>query len=659
MNKHFVLLVFCYLFFTPGYAQHQQKLDSLFNCLTKTTNDSSVVKTYLDISNQFLDNDARKALHYNDSALSLLEKSPVASLEVKGYYQRSIIQMNLGNLEEAERSVLRAIELGEITHNIEQQGSNYNRLGAIYENMGQLDKTLKAYLRALELFKITNELRGIGSCLNRIGNFHNRRESYPEAIKYYTEALSIFQQLNNKDQLASVYNNLGVAYFNLRQFINALQYYNRSVQILKETHEFRQLASRDLNIGKVYKELKQPDKALHFLEDAYTNAVRYENKNIESQVHLQKGLIFMDLKKLITAIEEFDKGVAIAKTMKSPGLEMQFYENLSSAYVQLNQFKEAYYFQRNHHALKDSLFTIEKNRQISLMETRFESERKEQTISILKAETKNKSLQFLTLFCIAGLLIVSLVLVVLNYRGRQRTMRLINQQQEELNKRHIADLLKEHELKAIRNLMEGQEQERIRVSKELHDGIGGTLAAIKMNLLKYQSSYEESNMLHQTLERIDEVCQEVRHISHNLAPPEFFNSALTEITKNFITNAINERSILASFEFFPEEEINTLSQPVQIELYRIIQELVMNIIKHANAKHLGIFITHHENYINLMIEDDGIGFDPKNQKNGIGLKSIQNRIQGLNGEWTIDSKPGKGTIVNVDIPTDGEYHGKP
>lgn len=209
--------------------------------------------------------------------------------------------------------------------------------------------------------------------------------------------------------------------------------------------------------------------------------------------------------------------------------------------------------------------------------------------------------------------------------------------------------LQVQEQKKIEAVIESQEKERKRIAEELHDSVGQMLALIKLNLSGMESSEELPNpeinqLIIKTSQLLDESIDEVRTISHSLMPPDLKNKSLTEISENLL-----KRNGL-EYQFQTYGLTDNLSEAIKFTLYRIIQEIMHNIIKHASAKHIDMSITRTDDGINLMVEDDGIGFNTSLVNSGLGLKNIHSRVKLLNGYFDVDSSLNRGTIYNVTIP---------
>ena len=221
-----------------------------------------------------------------------------------------------------------------------------------------------------------------------------------------------------------------------------------------------------------------------------------------------------------------------------------------------------------------------------------------------------------------------------------------SQFQKKLNLQEKEKILKEQELKEMSALINGQNIERNRIAKDLHDGVAGDLAGIKLLLAK-ENTYLKNENLQKIQENLSEVFQEIRKISHNLS----INNIKEKTLKNLLSDLKDSYQQRNEFSFdvyiYPENAIDDLDEIKKLNIYRILQELLHNISKHAKATEVELSINRHHNDINIIIVDNGVGFDV--HKKGIGLKNIEERMKIISGEMNIQSEMNKGTSVIIDI----------
>lgn len=651
MTKFKAHVITCLILWSITLHAQQKAIDSL-NLLinSKEISDSLRIEAMVELSSTLRYSDYEQALKVNDEALTQSRRVKLISTEASAYITRALIHAQTGNLDSAKHFCHRAIALSKGISDDLHMALAYNVLGSVNLSQGNYANALRAYTDGLEKFKSISNESGVAATLNRIGNFYLKRKQYSRSRNYYEQSLSVFEKLKRHDQITGILNNIGVSYYQENNFARALEYFSRSTEILNEHSMPEKLAIRELNIGKTNTHLRKYEAADLYLKKALAHSEQYNNQIVMCQSLLNLGILKRLQNDNTTALTYLTQGLQLAKSMHDHDTEIDFYESIAKSHASLNQFEQAYNYYQKFDFLKDSLLNIEKDREVLILQNQFEAKQNEQKISLLQHEAEKKNIILAALILGSLLLILSMVLVLINYKNKQRSLRLIHQQKEEISRQQISELLKDQELNSIKNKLEGQENERKRIAQELHDGIGGTLASIKMNLLGIEtSSGPIKEKLNDVILRLDNACEEVRMTSHNLIPPVLHNSALTEVIKNFVYEVIGSKEIIVNYEFYPKKQIEAIDKNIQVDIYRIIQELVTNAIKHAQASEINIYLTMHDDYVNLMVEDDGIGFRNDGKQNGIGLKNIQSRVATLDGKITIDTNIGKGTNVIIDL----------
>ncbi|WP_231891965.1 sensor histidine kinase, partial [Tenacibaculum ovolyticum] len=247
------------------------------------------------------------------------------------------------------------------------------------------------------------------------------------------------------------------------------------------------------------------------------------------------------------------------------------------------------------------------------------------------------------------IILIPIILFLIVYYQKLQTQSLLNKQQEALRQKEMTSILQAQELELIKNTIIVQNKERDRIARELHDSIGGNIAGIKLQMNNLIDSNPEVSSL---LEQLEKTYQHVRDISHSLIPDEFKENNFTVLVKNYIATLNQNNTVLINFEAYPEKTVNALNYTLQSNLLNIIKELITNAFKHANAVEidLQISILKNENSIELLYEDDGIGFDLEKTNKGIGIQNIEHRVKIFKGVFSIDSALNRGTVITISIP---------
>ncbi|WP_281989491.1 ATP-binding protein [Aquimarina aggregata] len=245
------------------------------------------------------------------------------------------------------------------------------------------------------------------------------------------------------------------------------------------------------------------------------------------------------------------------------------------------------------------------------------------------------------------IILIPIIVLLYVYFQKLRAQHKLRDKQEEINQQKVTSLIKNQELKLIKASIAGEHKERERIAQELHDSIGGNLSSIKLQLANFnEGTFNYDKIVNQ----IDETYELARDMSHNLIPKKFAQNPFTNLIEEYVENLNSTRNHHIICDLYPVEELNMINENLQVEVFKIIQELLTNTIKHANADKITIQLNLFEDTIKLLFEDDGVGFVVSKNRLGIGLTNIKNRLKKLTGVMHIDSTPKRGTIVNIDIP---------
>jgi two-component system NarL family sensor kinase len=313
---------------------------------------------------------------------------------------------------------------------------------------------------------------------------------------------------------------------------------------------------------------------------------------------------------------------------------------LSRLYFNQNKSDEAYLLLQESIIIKDSIINESSEQKIAELQAQFDTEKKKEQIAQQQLKISKRNVLLVVLLAV---LVLSFFLFRLFY------YRYKFKQEQKLQQ----ELVKE-ELKRSKAILESEENERQRLARELHDGVGQLLSASKLNLSSLTSNKctpEEKLRLQQSMDTLDDSIKEIRYISHNMVPDVLLNFGFVRAVQDFISRVNQTNKLKIHFESNGFEE-SMLDNTGKLMLYRIIQESVNNTIKYAEATQISIQLSADTTEISLLMEDNGKGFDvdEAKQKGGIGLRNIQLRTDYLKGKLDIESSPKNGTTIIIEIP---------
>lgn len=520
--------------------------------------------------------------------------------------------------------------------------------GLTYAMDEQSAKAFYSYLKSRDAYHEIDSL-GLEANLNlQLAGLISSEEVENVDYKPYLDAfLAYAKQQDDPALLAKAYLQAGSSLIE-KLPSKTLSYFKKALKQSEIIADTIMVAKTHHNIGVVYAEkLKKLDSALYH----YALAEKVYRKNqlhtFLAYIYNNQAAVYKMQERYDLAIESYLKADSLPLDEYRKGTKSIFYKNLSEAYASNGEFEKALDYTNLQRSTEDSLLQTENQTQIRAIERKYNVERQE-NLNLKLRQNRNR--------WVAALIAATLLLIIafVSYRNAV-VKRKLAEQERNLNEEKLNKALKEHELDSLDAMLIGQEKERRRIANDLHDNLGGLLATLKLHFqnfkVKTDRLREEEDALYNTTdELIDEAYQKVRTMAHakNAGLPA--KEGLLPAVKNFAAKvSIANRLVIEVIDYGMDTR---LENNVEITIFRIIQELITNIIKHAEAKHAVIYLTQHEDKINVMVEDNGLGFDLKqvNFNKGMGISSIQTRVDNLNGTFKVDSSPGRGTTIIIDIP---------
>lgn len=519
-----------------------------------------------------------------------------------------------------------------------------------------IDKNDKAYTDFLRSKKLYLSIDSIDKAMDinlDIYNLITAQEHHSDAYKKYFDEFFTYAK-KKKDPLK-----LAKCYLALGEFDYEKNEPRKSLINLKKALSFQsQIKERDINtsvtglMAVIYNEqLNKPDSALYYLNQQLPDIKKYGAIEDLCYNYMNQAASYYYLGNYPKAIEYLKLADNLPLNKYKTKTNQYIYEFLYKNYDAAGDHTNAYKYLQLTKNLSDSINIAEQNIAINDIHTKYRTKEKELENNLLKSEIKiNKVMLYTTIgLLIAGFIIA--LLLINNARRREK----ISKQEKLIEQQKLEKALKDYELHSIDMILEGQEKERQRIANDLHDNLGSMLATLKLNfenlkLRKNELKDEENKLYDRTDELIEEAYQKVRRLAHAKNAGVFASEGLIPAIEKLAEKiSIPEKLQIQVIAFgFKERLENTL----EIAIFRTVQELATNIIKHSRATEATIHLTDHEDNLNIIIEDNGVGFDRKkiDTADGMGLQNIKKKIVQLGGNFEIDSTPGKGTTIIIDIP---------
>jgi signal transduction histidine kinase len=624
--------------------------DSLLNVLHSAKEDTNKVLLYINTGQQYENNQPDSAAYYYTRA-KLLSEQLNYTVGIIKYISNITYILNLqGKTDSSLKLNLYSVELARKINDKKRIAFGLSNVGTSYLDMEQYENAADYFLQAIKILEESGLKQYLSVLYNNLSILYEKMMQYDKSVQYGQQAVDISRALNDSSNLCIALNTLSVPLIGNNRHTEAIPYLRESLRICELINNTYLRESCLINLATVYD--KTGKAAEHFLyaSQALQLAKELEDKDGIAEGYALLASYYLHQLQWEKAKTNALQSLQIAKESGQPGNEKNALQLLADISLGLHDI-DAY---RNYRKQEDSVEALMLNRQITRntqeLETKYETEKKNGQIKELE---KDKEIQALSLrqkntlnYLLTGLIITILAISLLGYRNYR--------QKQLLDKKRIQELEKEKQLLATEAVLKGQEEERGRLAKDLHDGLGGMLSGIKYSLNTVRGNMIMTEDNRQSLERsidmLDSSIREMRRVAHNLMPESLVKFGLDTALKDFCTDINLSDAIKISYQSIGMQGI-AISQTTAITIYRVVQELVNNIMKHAQARKAIVQLSAGMNQVVITVEDDGKGFsEEKTHLGGIGWINIRSRVDYLKGKIDIRSKPGEGTSVHIELP---------
>jgi two-component system, NarL family, sensor kinase len=664
--------------------------DSLLILVTKAKEDTNKVKLLIRLCDAYLPSEKDQSLKYGKSSLALSEKLNYDHGKLISNEKLGIIYKDIAEFDSALFCIDQAIKFAELTNDKIHLVKNYNLYGSLLRRKGYYSSALEYHKKGLALSRQINDTLGTANSCIFIAIVHDLNSNYDSAINYYYISMRIYEKLENKQLIGVTLLNIGDLYESMNEYSNAIEKYKKGLVLFNELGDLKNIGLSNNKIGIIFEQVGNYDSALYHyrISQGYFN--RIDNVSGLAHLNINVGNLFLDWKLYDSAFYYFNKaknsfykmgfqsgyfnalmGLAIANEKKGQiKMAMDIYDTCEKIASRLDQqsllkvynkkteiyknkrnYEKAFQYQSNYYDIKDTIFKLEKVKIVADVELKYEKEKDQAKILAYQNESlkKDVALEKKTrqrnayIFSGSGIILV-FIFIFAYYHQRTRKNRTIAEQK-------ILQLEEEKKLLAARSIVNGQEEERKRIAKELHDGLGVLLSTAKMQFSAIKDkSPENKPLIEKATKLLEQATGDVRRISHNMMPGLLTKFGFYEAVEDLFDQINDAKGPKAEIQI--EGEPTRLPENIEIMLYRIVQEMVNNTLKHADAHKVSLTMKVLQDQLNIQFSDDGKGFDvpEKLESKTIGLTSILSRVKFLNGTANVESKPGEGCTYFIQIP---------
>ncbi len=604
----------------------------------KQQRDTTLIMSLIDNAIPILHHSPDSALSLLQRALLISEQSNIKDGKCLSYAFMGLILNNEGKTKEGFALYRKALPYCQTPqYKISTLPNLYINMGASYYNSGDLDSASTYYYKALDYLQEHQPgSNNIAIIYSNLSGVNSSQGHYEKALRLAGTAESLAAVRNVPLAQVPALINMGNMYAVLEQPDSALYCFEKGLKVARQNGYVDREQTLLCSIGDMILESGDPHKAIPYYNQAL-------NLNNESNIYYgsiiplyRLGIAYFRTKQHAAAERVLLKAIHIADTTRLSLNKHLAHQTLAGVYEATGRYKESLEQRKTGELLKDSLYNVERTKAINEIENKYNAAQKDKTIAQnnLKMAQQQRHIERMALLTAAGVLVVIMVssIIFILYRNRRKTEK------------------KEKELEKLKAQMMGEESERKRISRELHDGVGGLLTSARLNIqtLKDRESVDKEDLINLS-ELLVQVSNEVQHTAHNLMP-----DILEERNLWFALSAYCdqlEQSWNIPIELHTMGDISTLSDTISLPLYPIAQELVQNAVKHSRGTQVFVQarMDIETDRLMLSVEDNGKGFDTTINYDGLGLKNVKERVKVLNGFISIASNAGMGTTIFVDI----------
>ena len=518
-----------------------------------------------------------------------------------------------------------------------------NNRGNVADRQGRYATAVRSYLQAATYLAPRPEARRtLLTVYANLGNSLLIAGQPAQAARYWRLAAALSSQTGPVPELLPVYLQLARLQLQYNQADSAGQVLRAARPLLPAGQLYADKYYGTL--GQYYRVMQQPAAARRAFEQAIAYAARKGAAGYEAKLRFELGQAALQAGDLPTARTSLERSLALTEQLGDARQLVDNLEGLARLAEQSGQWPEALRYYRRSHELRDTLAGTAVRAQVAQLETRYRTRQQAQQLRTLR---QARAAEQLALGQQRRLNAAYLVLLLVLVGAGALTAGLLRYRQR-LAARQRAQ---EKALLTTQAILQGQEEERRRLARDLHDGLGGMLSTVKFYLASAQGRVplppEPAELLGQAIGRLDSSIGELRRVARNLMPEALLAFGLAQALQDLCAATQQAGGVPVQLHLHGLE--TRLPQPLEVELYRLVQELLNNVLKHARAQQVLVQLMRHDAELHLVVEDDGQGFDTAAAGTGVGLRSVQARARYLGGTLEVQSQPGQGTSVSLEL----------
>lgn len=615
-------------------VSYGQSTDSLERELRKKShNETEQIEIYNSLTIAYRDLDFQKSARYGKLGLELAEKNNDEKNILK-------LQTNLGGsyfraakYDTAALYLDKGLEIAQKLKDRRFEAIISVTYGAIYQEQSLYDKSLESYLKAVKLLESEGDKKGLSSVYSNIGGIYQILKNYAPALVYFNKAEQLAIKENNQASLANIYISLSdISLHQDKGKDDALNYAHKALHNSKSTGNSFNEASALQMLSRIYYYYGDAEVALSMAKEALQKTRALGFPDLTSHALIDLSNTYLYLKNYEQSIKNAMESLNTDST--DSNVAMNAYANLLVSNAHLGRPELAEQYLKSYRLVLDRYANKSYQNSLSELQVRYETEKKELKIEALE---KQRQLYIWLGIVAALLLLIALAFAYIRYRLAISKKKLAEKETQRLEQ--------EKQLVAVQATLDGEAAERTRLARDLHDGLGSMLSAVKLNLPQVQGNAllesVDVSRFQKAIGMLDDSIQELRRVAHHMMPETLLRFGLKVSLSDFCA-AIP----LARFHYFGNEA--RLPEKMEIMVYRCIHELVNNVLKHAEATQINVQLVQEADRVSFTVQDNGKGFKPDGTSEGMGLQNIRSRVDAFQGKMEIHSSA-QGTEIHIEL----------
>jgi two-component system, NarL family, sensor kinase len=644
---HKIFLFFLLFISVNSYAQVVNKFDSIEKVINAMPDDTAKANRLNALVQKLQFPNPKKAAVLAQKSIALNEKINYPMGLANAYKIRGILYFNQSIFDSSKIFIDKAwnvVKSGTDKKYLKQQGIILSNYATLYSAKGQMDSAVAKYLAAIKIYEILGEEEMNFNPYNNLSVSYVEMNEKEKGLQYGIKAYELAIKMNDSTKQVWALNNIVSAKLQLKMYDNVILDLQKNLTISNVLENYSNIGATCDLFAQYYNEKeKNYDAAIFYYKQAIDAEIKDGNEYDLAKTYQNIGGVFVLKKDFVNANKYLDLALALAKKLEVLDIQKYATETLSINEEAQGNYKNALAYTKQNITIVDSLNKIHNKDKVLELETKYETEKRETQLKLQQSTIKQKNTLNILFGSIAAAILGLSLFGFKNYKHKQN-----------LQQQKISELETQQQLTAIEAVLKGEEQERTRLAKDLHDGLGGMLSGIKYSFNTMKGNMimtpDNAQAFERSMDMLDSSIKEMRRVAHNMMPEALVKFGLDTALKDFCNEIQQSGALQISYQSIGLENA-VIDQTVGITIYRIVQELINNTMKHAMAKTAIVQVTKSNEQLSVTVEDDGKGFDTAfiNKPVGMGWSNITNRVEFLKGKLDVDSQSGKGTSVHIEI----------